>query len=84
MNNEEITAEHLLDMLGNILIEIRADSNEIYTKAMADIFHNVPARIINKIEAKLIYADMMRVAERHKKEEYLTKLLYVSQRKYTT
>lgn len=84
MNNEEITAEHLLDMLGNILIEIRADSNEIYTKAMADIFHNVPARIINKIEAKLIYADMMRVAERHKKEECLTKLLYVSQRKYTT
>ncbi len=82
MGNKEITAEHLLDMLGNILIEIDSDSNEIYTKAMADILHNVPARIINKIEAKLIYADMMRVAERHKKEKYLTKLLYLSQRKY--
>jgi len=76
MTDRIITYDILLDMLGIVLIEIRARKNQQYAKALADVFHNVPARIIIKMEPNNIYLDMLKVAKRHggEIENYIEKL----------
>lgn len=75
MSDTKITNHILLDMLGVVLVEIRAHSNPKYGKTMSDVFHNVPARIIRNVAPIEIYEDMIRVAKRHSVEDYLAKLL---------
>ena len=71
----------LLDMLGTILVEMRAHANPEYAKVMSDIFHNVPSRLIARISPHEIYEDMKRVAKRHGTEEYLDTLMQHSLKK---
>ena len=82
MSDIKVTNHILLDMRSVVLIEIRAHSNPKYGKTMSDIFHNVPVRIIRNVPPTEIYEDMMRVAKRHSVEEYLTKLLNHSFKKF--
>lgn len=79
--DKEITNKILLDMLGNVLVEMRSHTNPDYAKTMSDIFHNVPARIVKNISPMAIYEDMERAAKRHNVEGYLEKLLDHSMRK---
>jgi hypothetical protein len=82
IKNQAITDQIILDMLGIVLIEIRAHTNPDYAKHMADIFHNVPARLIRKTPAQEIYEDMLQVANRLGLEKYLGDLLHHSQNKF--
>lgn len=81
MKTSRITENILLDMLGNTLVEMRAHSNPNYAKTMADVFHNVPARLVRKMPPLEIYEDMVRVAKRHSVEDYLISLLKHSSEK---
>lgn len=81
MHEPNLTKDILLDMLGCVLIEMRNHTNKKYAPVMADVFHNVPARLILGIPAAEIYCDMQRVAKRHGVEEYLSRLLDHSTKK---
>ncbi len=56
------------------MIDIRASEKVATCKAIADIFHNVPNLIINKVEPGEIYEVMFRVAKRNGFEKYIDSL----------
>ncbi len=75
--NEERPISHsiLLKMLAAALLEIRATENLRLAQALADVFHNTPARIAREIDAEEILADIRMRAERHGQSPYIERLL---------
>lgn len=72
---EIITTENILEMLGIVLIEIRAGDRVEYSTKMSDIFHHAPGMIARKHDPMSIYEDMKIIARRHGAEDYLDSLL---------
>ena len=73
-NKEDQKYSIILHMMGIAFVEIRT-ANDIRTcQALADTFHNVPARISRGFDPDDILHDIFQTAKRVKIEEYIRKL----------
>jgi hypothetical protein len=81
MNKNNIDEALIFDMLGIALIEIRAAEKLEHAKKLADIFHNVPARLAKQLPPADILDDMMNIAARYGASNYLDSLLGHSRKK---
>lgn len=72
----------ILDMLSTTLVEIRASDNIETCKALANTFHNVPAKIRTGHSTKNILDEIFSAAERSKIYPYIKKLHEHSKSKF--
>lgn len=68
--------EHLvlMDMLGTVLVEIRAAKDIRTCQALANSLHNLPAMIISGFPANEIIESVLETAKRSGVAEYIEKL----------
>ncbi|MFT4924532.1 MAG: hypothetical protein ACI8WB_000610 [Phenylobacterium sp.] len=69
--------EVLITMLGLALLEIRASDNLELTKALADIFHNLPPHLAFKWDEQSnvkAYEQIINKAQRYKLKNYIIAL----------
>ncbi|GLQ76623.1 hypothetical protein GCM10007881_01380 [Mesorhizobium huakuii] len=65
----------ILYVLGVALIEIRASASLEEAQIVADIFHNVPAKISASEEPEAIETELLSKAKRHGREQAIKQLL---------
>jgi hypothetical protein len=75
MIRDEDARNRIVDALGNALVEIRASKNLKACNALADIFHNVPARLNRGHPESEIEEEIVRRADRVGMREYLDAIL---------
>ena len=86
MQNSEmkISREILIEMLGYALLEIRASSDLSLTRALADIFHNMPPYItkngLGDFDARIAFDKLLKKAEKNNLSTYLLALRETAER----
>ncbi|MER9951293.1 hypothetical protein [Mesorhizobium sp. M0047] len=73
----------ILYVLGVALIEIRAIASLEEAQIVADIFHNVPAKISASEEPEAIEAEVLLKAKRHGREQAIKQILKRAKRPKT-
>lgn len=65
----------ILYVIGLAFVEIRASEDIKKSKAIADVFHNIPGKISRKFTSDDIIAEIMIKSERHGLGNYIKSLL---------
>jgi hypothetical protein len=78
MTSAELSREALYYLLGWVLVEIRAIDDLVKAQILADIFHNVPAKLCSGNPEEDIVAEILEKAARHEWEKRILRMLDVS------